>query len=102
MRPGSRPCRRARRIPFSSNPVAGEVEMDRAHKRDLTEVETEPMPDRESLDEDVLETQRRQKAAAYLRAARLTDDAGEREALRRKAGELLSSRAFRRRRPSAR
>jgi len=35
---------------------------------------------------------RRQTAAAYLRAARLTDDAPERAALRRLAAELLSPR----------
>ena len=76
--------------------------MDRATKQDLPEVETDSLRDRESHDEGALETQKRQQAAAYLRAARLTDDAGEREALRRKAGELLSSRTFRRRRPGAR
>jgi hypothetical protein len=32
----------------------------------------------------------RQAAAAFLRAARLTDDAGEREALRRRAADLLA------------
>ena len=34
----------------------------------------------------------RQKAASYLRAAKLTDDPGEREALRRKAAELIAPR----------
>ena len=76
--------------------------MDRATKQYLAEAKTDSLPDREPHGEGALETQERQKAAAYLRAARLTDDAEEREALRRKAGELLSPRTFRRRRPSAR
>jgi len=42
------------------------------------------------------------KAAAYLRAARLTDDASERQALRRKAAELLEPRAARGRGRAAR
>jgi hypothetical protein len=36
------------------------------------------------------EANERRQAAAYLRAARLTDDATEREELRRKAADLLS------------
>jgi hypothetical protein len=74
--------------------------MDRAPKRNVAECEPESLPDRESHGDLAAETQRRQQAAALLRAARLTDDAEEREALRRKAGELLSSRPLRRRGPS--
>ncbi len=41
---------------------------------------------------EAAEVSKRQAAAAYLRAARLTDDAAERESLRRQAAELLSPR----------
>jgi hypothetical protein len=78
----------------------GDGEMDRAPKRDFSDGERESVPDPAAHDERAEEASRRQKAAAYLRAARLTDDAQEREELRRKAGELLSSRFARARGPS--
>jgi hypothetical protein len=42
---------------------------------------------------DSLTVGKRQAAAAYLDAARLTDDAAERQVLRRKAVTLLAARA---------
>jgi len=74
--------------------------MDRAPKREFGDGERESLPDPEVRDERAEETSRRQKAAAYLRAARLTDDTKEREELRRKAVRLLSSRLARARGPS--
>ena len=44
------------------------------------------------LQAETAHARRRQKAAAYLRAAKLTDDPAERESLRRRAAELLSPR----------
>jgi hypothetical protein len=52
-----------------------------------------PLPDGDDLQSVQARRLRdRQQAASYLRAARLTDDAAERESLRRKAAELLSPR----------
>jgi hypothetical protein len=47
-------------------------------------------PDRDSQESAVRELTSRQQAASYLRAARMTDDAAERESLRRKAAGLLA------------
>jgi hypothetical protein len=77
---------------FFIKPLAGEAEMDRAPKQGLAQGEPEALTRLEPHAELADETRRRQKAAALLRAARQTDSAEEREALRRKAGELLSSR----------
>ena len=66
--------------------------MDRRSGRDDAETNHEP-PGRESqADEAGGDSSARREAAAYLRAAKLTDDAREREALRQKAAELLSPR----------
>ena len=51
---------------------------------------TESLPDRDPQDPQARELSRRQQAASYLRAARMTDDPAERESLRRKAAELLA------------
>jgi hypothetical protein len=63
--------------------------MDRGPKRHDAD---RALPDDESQGEAVEELRRRQAAASLLRAARLTDDATERESLRRQAAELLSRR----------
>lgn len=68
--------------------------MDRVSKRHDTGRQS--VPDEKLQGEVASEASRRQTAAACLRAARLTDDAAERESLRRQAAELLSGR---RRRP---
>ena len=65
--------------------------MDRKQERHDAETDHE-LPNAESQDDPAAELTARQRAAAYLRAARLTDDAREREALRQKAAELLSPR----------
>ncbi len=51
---------------------------------------TESLPDTNLQDAKAREPSRRQQAASFLRAARMTDDAEERESLRRKAAELLA------------
>jgi hypothetical protein len=69
--------------------------MDRVPKRQ-NDADGESVPDEDFQAQSAGEVLRRQAAAACLRAARLTDDATERESLRRQAAELLSGR---RRRP---
>jgi hypothetical protein len=54
------------------------------------ETPTESLPDRDLQDAQARELSRRQQAASYLKAARMTDDPAERESLRRKAAELLT------------
>ena len=66
--------------------------MDRVPKRQ-NDAARESVPDEDFQAESAGELRRRQAAAACLRAARLTDDAQERESLRRQAAELLSRRA---------
>jgi hypothetical protein len=66
--------------------------MDRVPKRQ-NDADRESLPDEELPTESAAAASKRQAAAAYLRAARLTDDATERESLRRQAAELLSRRA---------
>ncbi len=66
--------------------------MNRGSGRDDDERNREP-PGQESEAEPAgADVSARRKAAAYLRAAKLTDDGREREALRQKAAELLSPR----------
>jgi hypothetical protein len=64
--------------------------MDRVSKRH--DAGSEPAPDEKRQAEAAGEVSKRQAAAACLRAARLTDDAAERESLRRQAAELLTGR----------
>jgi hypothetical protein len=68
-----------------------EAVMDRAPKRQIDPVR-ESAPDEDLQDQAATEALRRQAAAAYLRAARLTDDPAERESLRRQALAVLSPR----------
>ena len=65
--------------------------MDRAPKRDV-DMDLEWLLEGEVSSDPAGEAGPRQLAASWLRAARLTDDAKERDALRRRAAELLSPR----------
>jgi len=75
---------------------------DRVFKSDRADKDREDLPNGELASDLAGEASRRREAASYLRAARLTDDASERQALRRKAAELLAPRASRRRGRAAR
>ena len=75
---------------------------DRMFKSDRADEDREDLPNRDLPSDLSGEAGRRREAASYLRAARLTDDASERQALRRKAAELLAPCASRRRARAAR
>lgn len=66
--------------------------MDRVSKVHDAGTDRHSLPDKDVPGEPAKDVRKRQAAAAYLRAARLTDDPAERESLRRKAAELLSPR----------
>ena len=68
---------------------------DRAFKIDWLDKDREDIPNGELPSDPAGQADRRREAALYLRTARLTDDASERQALRRKAAELLAPRASR-------
>jgi len=75
---------------------------DRVFKSNHAEEDRQDLPNRDLASDLAGDAGRRREAAAYLRAARLTDDASERQALRRKAAELLEPRAARGRGRAAR
>jgi hypothetical protein len=64
--------------------------MGRASKCEDADTEGRSVPGEDGQPE--AQVRRRQRAASYLRAAKLTEDAAEREKLRRKAATLLSPR----------
>jgi hypothetical protein len=64
--------------------------MDRVPKVHDAGTDRPSLPDKNVPGEPAESVRRRQAAASYLRAARLTEDAAERESLRRQAAELLS------------
>ena len=66
---------------------------DRVFKSNRADEDRQDLPNRDLASDVAEDTSRRREAAACLRAARLTDDASERQALRRKAAELLAPRA---------
>jgi hypothetical protein len=70
---------------------------DRVFKSDRADKDRGDLPNRDLPSDLAEEAGRRREAASYLRAARLTDDASERQALRRKAAELLAPCTSRRR-----
>jgi hypothetical protein len=61
-------------------------------KRHDADTDEGPLPDGHARSVNAHELRNRQAAAAYLRAAKLTDDTAERESLRRKAAALLAPR----------
>jgi hypothetical protein len=75
---------------------------DRVFKSNRANKDREDLPNRDLPSDLAGEAGRRREAASYLRAARLTDDASERQALRLKAAELLAPRASRGRGRAAR
>jgi len=78
--------------PLCSYSISGEGGAEVHFKQDAASLPGEPRPD---ADERAVQSQQarvRQAAAAFLRAARLTQDEAERESLKRKAAELLSPR----------
>ena len=66
--------------------------MGRGSGRDDAEANDERSGQDSDADAASGDVSARRKAAAYLRAAKLSDDAREQEALRQKAAELLSPR----------